>query len=41
LPHVVVLTIKGLRNRTPLLVRHLRILDWLESRRSVTSSDTN
>jgi hypothetical protein len=29
------------RTRTIFLVRHLWILDWLESRRSVTSSDTN
>jgi hypothetical protein len=41
LPHVVVLTIKVWRTRTPFLVRHLWILDWLESRRSVTGSDTN
>jgi sirohydrochlorin ferrochelatase len=41
LPHVVVLTIKVWRTRTPFLVRHLWILAWLESRRSVTSSDTN
>jgi hypothetical protein len=41
LPHLVVLTIKVWRNRTPCLVRHLWILDWLESRRSLASSDTN
>jgi hypothetical protein len=31
LPHMVVLTIKVWRTRTPFLVRHLWILDWLES----------
>jgi hypothetical protein len=41
LPHLVVLTIKVCRTRTPFLVRHLWILDWLESRRSITGSDTN
>jgi hypothetical protein len=41
LPHVVVLIIKVWRTRTPSLVRHLWILDWLESRRSVTGFDTN
>jgi hypothetical protein len=41
LPHLVVLTIKVWRTRTPFLLRHLWILDWLESRRSVTGSDTN
>jgi hypothetical protein len=40
-PHMVVLTIKVWRIRTPFLVRHLWILDWLESRRSITDSDTN
>jgi hypothetical protein len=41
LPHMEVLTIKVWRTRTPFLVRHLWILEWLESRRSVTGSDTN
>jgi hypothetical protein len=41
LPHPVVLTIKVWRTRTTFLVCHLWILDWLESRRSVTGSDTN
>jgi sirohydrochlorin ferrochelatase len=41
LPHMVVLTIKVWRTRTPVLVRHLWILDWLESRRFVTVFDTN
>jgi hypothetical protein len=31
LPHMVVLTIKVWRTRTPFLVRHLWILYWLES----------
>jgi hypothetical protein len=41
LPHMVVLTIKVWRTRTQFLVRHLWILDRLESRRSVIGSDTN
>jgi hypothetical protein len=41
LPHLVVLTINVLRTRTPFLVEHLWILDWLESQRSLTGSDTN
>jgi hypothetical protein len=41
LPHMVVLTIKVCRTPTPFLVRHLWILDWLESRRSITGFDTN
>jgi hypothetical protein len=41
LPHLVILTIKVWRTRTPFLVRHLWTLDWLESRRSVTGFDTN
>jgi hypothetical protein len=41
LPHLVVLNIKVWRTRTPFLVRHLWILDWLESQRFVTGSDTN
>jgi hypothetical protein len=41
LPHMIVLTIKVWRTRTPFQVHHLWILDWLESQRSVTSSDTN
>jgi hypothetical protein len=32
MPHLVVLTIKVWRTRTPFMVRHLWILDWLESR---------
>jgi hypothetical protein len=41
LPHLVVLTIKVWRTRTLFLVRHLWILDWFESRTSVTGFDTN
>jgi hypothetical protein len=41
LPHLVVLTIKVWRTRTPFLVRRLWILEWLESQISVTGSDTN
>jgi hypothetical protein len=41
LPHMVVLTIIVWTTRTPFLVCYLWILDWLESRKSVTSSDTN
>jgi hypothetical protein len=41
LPHMVVLTIKVWRTRTPFPIRHLWILDWLESRRTITGSDTN
>jgi hypothetical protein len=41
LPRLVVITIKLWRIQTPFLVRHLWILDWLESRRSVTDTDTN
>jgi hypothetical protein len=41
LPHMVVLTIKVWSTRTSFLVRHLWILDCLESRRSETGSDTN
>jgi hypothetical protein len=41
LPHMVVLTIKVWGTRTLFLVRHFWILDWLESRRSITGSDTN
>jgi hypothetical protein len=40
LPHMVVLTIKVWRTRTPFLACHLWILDRLESRRFVTA-DTN
>jgi hypothetical protein len=32
MPHLVVLTIKVWRTQTPFMVRHLWILDWLESR---------
>jgi hypothetical protein len=39
LPHREVLTIKVWRTRTPFLVRHPWILDWLESRRSITGSE--
>jgi hypothetical protein len=35
LPHLVILTIKVWRTLTPFLVRHLWILDWFESRRSI------
>jgi hypothetical protein len=41
LPHMVVLTIKVWRTQTPFLARHLWILNWLESQRSVTGFDTN
>jgi hypothetical protein len=41
LPHLVILTIKVWRTRTPFRVCHLWILDWLESQRSVTGSNTN
>jgi hypothetical protein len=41
LPHLVVLPIEVRRTRTPFLVRHLSILDWLESLRSVIGSNTN
>jgi hypothetical protein len=41
LPHLVVSTIKVWRTRTPFLVHHLWILDWLESQRSITGYDTN
>jgi hypothetical protein len=41
LPHMVVLTIKVWRTRTLFLIHHLWFLDWLESRRSITGSDTN
>jgi hypothetical protein len=41
LPHLVILIIKVWRTRTLFLVHHLWILDWLESQRSVTRSDTN
>jgi hypothetical protein len=39
--HLVVLTMKVWRTRTPFLVHHLSILDLLESRRYVTSFDIN
>jgi hypothetical protein len=41
LPHLVILTIKVWRTRTPFLVCYLWILDWLESQKSVTGSNTN
>jgi hypothetical protein len=40
-PHLVVLPIKMGRTRTPFLVRHLWILDWLESIKTRTGSDTD
>jgi phage terminase large subunit GpA-like protein len=40
-PHLVVLPIEVWRTRTPFLVRHLWILDWLDSIKARTSSDTN
>jgi hypothetical protein len=39
-PHLVVLAIEVWRTRTPFLVRHLWILDWLESIKTRTGSDT-
>jgi hypothetical protein len=39
-PHLVVLPIEVWRTRTPFLVRHLWIIDWLESIKTRTSSDT-
>jgi hypothetical protein len=41
LPHLVVLPIEVRRTRTPFLVRHLWILDWLDSMKTRTSIDTN
>jgi hypothetical protein len=41
LPHLVVLPIEVRRTRTPFLVRHIWILDRLESMKIRTSSDTN
>jgi hypothetical protein len=41
LPYLVVLPIKVQRTRTPFLVRHLWILDCLESIKTRTGSDTN
>jgi hypothetical protein len=41
LPHLVVLPIEVRRTRTLFLVRHLWILDWLESMKTQTNSDTN
>jgi hypothetical protein len=40
-PHLVVLPIEVWRTRTPFLVRRLWILDWLESIKTRTGSDTN
>jgi hypothetical protein len=40
-PHLVVLPIEVWRTRTPFLVCHLWILDWLESIKTRTGSDTN
>jgi hypothetical protein len=39
--HMVVLTIKVWRTRTPFLLCHFWSLDWLESRRIVIGFDTN
>jgi hypothetical protein len=39
-PHLVVLPIEVWRTQTPFLVRHLWILDWLESIKTRTGSDT-
>jgi hypothetical protein len=39
-PHLVVLAIELWRTRTPFLVRHPWILDWLESIKTRTGSDT-
>jgi hypothetical protein len=41
LPHLVVFPIEVRRTRSPFLVRHLWILDWLEPRKTGTGSDTN
>jgi hypothetical protein len=41
LPHLVVLPIEVRRTGTPFLVRHLWILDWLESMKTRVSFDTN
>jgi hypothetical protein len=41
LPHLVVLLIEVRRTRTPFLVCHLWILDWIESMKTRTGSDTN
>ena len=40
LPHLVVLPIEVRRTRALFLVRHLWILDWLESIKTQTGSDT-
>jgi hypothetical protein len=40
LPHLVVLPIEVRRTRTSFRVRHLWILDWLESMKTRTGSDT-
>jgi hypothetical protein len=39
-PHLVVYAIEVWRTRTPFLVRHPWILDWLESIKTRTGSDT-
>jgi hypothetical protein len=39
-PHLVVLAIEVWRTRTPFLIRHPWILDWLESIKTRTGSDT-
>jgi hypothetical protein len=41
LPHLVVLPIDVRRTRSPFLVHHLLILDWLEPRKTQTGSNTN
>jgi hypothetical protein len=41
LPHLVVFAIEVRRTRTPFLVHHLWILDWLESLKTRTGFDTN
>jgi hypothetical protein len=39
-PHLVVLAIEVWRTRTPFLVHHPWILDWFESIKTRTGSDT-
>jgi hypothetical protein len=39
-PHLVVLPVEVWRTLTPFLVRHLWILDWLQSIKTRTGSDT-
>jgi phage terminase large subunit GpA-like protein len=40
-PHLVVLPIEVWRTQTPFVVRHLWLLDWLESIKTQTGFDTN